>query len=88
VALPEDEKGRGGGELAGLQVTRLRWRRRRGATVSRLWIERNHQLRLELMHRAELQRLERAAAVKKLSPSDLFRIHAAGFGGGSSRDAV
>jgi len=36
----------------------------------------------------ELERLEGAAAVNKISPSDVFCIHAAEFGGGSSRDAV
>ena len=76
-AIAADEEGGGGDDEEELQ-----------ARSSRLWIERNSQLRLEPMHQADLERLEGAAAVNKLSPSDVFCVHAAEFGGGSSRDAV
>jgi hypothetical protein len=70
----------GGGDVV-LSITALDRKEPSASWLRRL-------LHLELMYRAELHRLERAAAVKKLLPSDLFCIHAAEFRGRSSRDAV
>ena len=86
MAHPEDEKGRGG--VAGYAIAADGG----GGDDD----EESYITQLSALDRkepsapsgAELERLEGAAAVNKISPSDVFCIHAAEFGGGSSRDAV